>query len=346
MTKILIVDDESKNLYLLQALLSSNGYELESASNGAEALELALRTTPDMIISDILMPVMDGFSLCRACKEDERLRDIPFIFYTATYTDPKDEALAFSLGAERFIIKPTEPAQFLALLKETVEKFATGKEAAQHGTVEDGEYYKKYNAVLIHKLEGKVAELEEKNRKLEADSQARKKAEEKIRQQTSRAEALVRTAFNINSKLDLNAVLSSICEETANALAAPAVSLRMVDPGNQTISVVADYGLPPILREKSGQIPLSVFPSQLSPASDTPVIIPDAKAVPQLPNADLFQLLNLCSIVSVKIKHKDTFIGSLSVFSVDNVRQFSEDEIALLEGLSNQAAQAITNAHL
>jgi len=84
-----------------------------------------------MIISDILMPVMDGFALCRACKQDERLKDIPFIFYTATYTDPKDEEFALSLGAERFIVKPVEPDKFLALLRETIEAHAAGKLVAR-----------------------------------------------------------------------------------------------------------------------------------------------------------------------------------------------------------------------
>jgi PAS domain S-box-containing protein len=193
-TKILIVDDEPKNLYLLQVLLTSNGYELSSASNGAEALELALHDKPDVIISDILMPVMDGFSLCRACKEDERLRDIPFIFYTATYTYPKDEALALSLGAERFIIKPTEPEQFLVLLKETVEKFAAGKLVARRGKIASEEYYKEHNAALIRKLEGKVAELEETNRKLELDIEARRKAEDALRESENNYATLVDNA--------------------------------------------------------------------------------------------------------------------------------------------------------
>ena len=194
MTKILIVDDEEKNLYLLQMLLSANGYELASAANGAEALELALQVKPDVIISDILMPVMDGFSFCRACKEDGRLRDIPFIFYTATYTEPQDEALALSLGAERFIVKPTEPAEFLALLKETLEKHATGEPAARHGVIDDAEYYKEHSAALIRKLEDKVAELQEKNRRIEADNEARKKAEEELQESKNSYAALVENA--------------------------------------------------------------------------------------------------------------------------------------------------------
>ena len=118
MTELLIVDDNQQSRYLLQVLLTTNGFTVEAAANGVEALEQARRRPPEMIISDILMPVMDGFALCRAWKADKRLQDIPFVFYTATYTDSQDEEFALRLGAARFIVKPSEPENFLALLQE------------------------------------------------------------------------------------------------------------------------------------------------------------------------------------------------------------------------------------
>jgi len=125
--------------------------------------------------------VMDGFSLCRACKEDERLKNIPFVFYTATYTDPKDEEFALSLGADRFIIKPVEPDRFLALLSETWKNHEAGKAVAAPQPVEEAEHYKEYNAVLIRKLADKMLQLEEANRILERDITERKLAEEALR---------------------------------------------------------------------------------------------------------------------------------------------------------------------
>ena len=65
MTRILIADDNEQNLYMLQVLLTGYGYQVVSTDNGAKALEIARRDPPDMIVSDILMPVMDGFALCR-----------------------------------------------------------------------------------------------------------------------------------------------------------------------------------------------------------------------------------------------------------------------------------------
>ena len=104
--KILIVDDLQENRYLLEAMLSAQGFETESASNGIEALEHLKKQHFDAIISDLLMPKMDGFQLIRTCKKDPGLRKIPFIIYTATYTDKKDVDFGLSLGAARYLIKP------------------------------------------------------------------------------------------------------------------------------------------------------------------------------------------------------------------------------------------------
>ncbi|MFZ2445239.1 MAG: PAS domain S-box protein [Syntrophobacteraceae bacterium] len=180
MSKVLIVDDNQQNLYMLQVLLSSNGFQTELASNGAEALEHARRAPPDMIISDILMPVMDGYALCRAWKEDERLKDIPFIFYTATYTDPKDEDFALSLGADRFIVKPAAPDTLLALILETRDKFKAGGPVAAPRPVDETEYYQEYSATLIRKLENKLLQLEEANRILAREFKNRRRAEDAL----------------------------------------------------------------------------------------------------------------------------------------------------------------------
>jgi len=181
MKTVLIVDDNQENLYMLQVLLSANGFRVEMASNGTEALELAQSKTPDMIVSDILMPVMDGFALCRACKEDERLRDIPFVFYTATYTDPRDEDFALSLGADRFIIKPAEPVKLMAILREIMDNCKSRNPAGSNGPVEEAKYYKNYSEALIRKLEDKMLQLEEANRNLERDIAERRLVEKELK---------------------------------------------------------------------------------------------------------------------------------------------------------------------
>ncbi len=186
MNRALIVDDNAENLYLLESILRGSGFEVLCSKNGSEALELAKREMPDIIISDILMPVMDGFEFCRKCKEDYLLKQIPFIFYTATYTEPKDEEFALSLGADRFIIKPQKPDMLEKVIRETLEESRQdGSSLSYKPLGEEAEFLRLHNEVLFSKLEHKVAQLENEitNRKL---------AEKKITKLNNELEARVK----------------------------------------------------------------------------------------------------------------------------------------------------------
>jgi len=113
MKSILIVDDIKVNLKVLEVLLSRNGYNTTSALSGKDALSLLQIKPADLIISDILMPEMDGFQFCRLCKLDENLKHIPFIFYSSTHTETTARKLAQKVGAKAFITKPADPAMLL-----------------------------------------------------------------------------------------------------------------------------------------------------------------------------------------------------------------------------------------
>ncbi len=165
--RILVVEDNEDSRVLLESLLEANGYEVESAENGKVALTLATRRPPDLIISDILMPEMDGYVLCRAVKADELLRRIPFIFYTATYTDPADQKLAMDLGASKFIVKPMEIDAFLVEIKTLLENHKTEKlPTPQQPLVGDKDLQSGYAGVLAKKLDQKVRQLEEEKTRL------------------------------------------------------------------------------------------------------------------------------------------------------------------------------------
>jgi signal transduction histidine kinase/CheY-like chemotaxis protein len=122
MKTILIVEDNPQSAYMLNYLLTSNGYETFKAENGKLGLEIARKEHPDLIISDIMMPVMNGYKLCFEVKSDLHINHIPFIFYTATFTEIEDEKLAMSLGASEFVIKPASDTEILNLVRKYVSK--------------------------------------------------------------------------------------------------------------------------------------------------------------------------------------------------------------------------------
>ncbi len=154
MNRVLIVDDHAENRYLLRALLAGSGHVIDEARDGSEALAMAHRDPPDMVISDLLMPVMDGYTLLRHWKADERLRSVPFIIYTATYIEPSDERLALDLGADAFIIKPVETETFLRRISEVSQRAARGELAPTRlPAAVGGEVVKGYNQALVRKLE-------------------------------------------------------------------------------------------------------------------------------------------------------------------------------------------------
>ncbi|MFP5487877.1 MAG: response regulator, partial [Acidimicrobiia bacterium] len=184
MTRVLVVDDHEDNLYYLQALFGAQGYEVVQARHGAEALTLARRQPPDVIVSDLLMPVMDGYTLLRHWKADQRLRSVPFVVYTATYTEAEDERLALDLGADAFILKPAEPDEFLARLHQvlaTIEPSRPRTEDEPDGVDGEPELLKHYSETLIRKLEEKMLQLEDANAALQADIAERRRVESALR---------------------------------------------------------------------------------------------------------------------------------------------------------------------
>ncbi len=166
MTRVLIVDDKDDNLYLLRALLQGHGHTVVEAHHGAEALARARQDPPELVVSDLLMPVMDGYTLLRNWKSDARLHGIPFIVYTATYTDPRDEELALHLGADAFILKPAEPDVFISRMLEVLAKASGNAMSPQEPIADVQMQLKEYSEVLIRKLEDRTLRLEQANREL------------------------------------------------------------------------------------------------------------------------------------------------------------------------------------
>jgi len=164
--KILIVDDMEDGLYMLETILKGNGYEVVTALDGVEALNKLKEEAVDIIISDVLMPRMDGFQFCRECKKDPHLKEIPFIFYSATYTNKKDEEFALSFGVEKFIRKPVDLKVFLDSIEEVIKKHKKGVLVTPPKPVKEKIYLNEYSKRLINKLEIKVLALKKSEKQV------------------------------------------------------------------------------------------------------------------------------------------------------------------------------------
>lgn len=186
MTQALVVDDNLANRYLLRMLLQGHGYTVVEACHGEEALALAHQQPPAIIISDLLMPVMDGYTLLRQWKADERLTAIPFMVYTATYTDPKDERLALDLGADAFLIKPAEPDAVLACIEQLLAPPAPTSPRRRQPQGEETALLKGYSEALFRKLNKKLEGLELTNQKLRTEIAERQRTEAALRDSEAR----------------------------------------------------------------------------------------------------------------------------------------------------------------
>lgn len=172
MSRVLIVDDNEVNLYLLRTVLEGYGFEVDEACDGERALAGASLAMPDLIISDLLMPVMDGYTLLRHWRADARFRRIPFIVYTATYSEPQDRKLALDLGADAYILKTTEMDELMVRVRELLATSARRElEQAATPPTDSEVQLKEYSEVLIHKLEAKSVQLRQANQRLQQLSQ-------------------------------------------------------------------------------------------------------------------------------------------------------------------------------
>ncbi len=153
---LLIVDDQATNLKLLRAQLEAEGYAVAEARDGVDAMAGLERGKVDAVITELLMPRMDGYQLCCEIRKHPRLRDLPIIIYTAT--SPSDEQLALDVGANKYIRKPVSIEALVAALREVIANPHTGLRAE---AMPEAEVPKEYNEALVTKLEKENAELQQ-----------------------------------------------------------------------------------------------------------------------------------------------------------------------------------------
>lgn len=169
---ILVVEDVPNIQDLLAVTLRFKGYPVITASNGVEALDKIEKEHPSVVVTDILMPKMDGFALAQKIRTDPKTSQIPVIFLSATYVTPEDKEFALSLGAVHFLEKPVDTEEFLL----TVAEILTRDPATAPPPMGEREFYQGYRERLESKLKHKNTQITRTERLLKTLPEEQKPA--------------------------------------------------------------------------------------------------------------------------------------------------------------------------
>jgi two-component system cell cycle response regulator len=173
---ILVVDDTENNLKLSRAIFEIAGFKVITAEDGEQAFSVLAEKKVDLVITDILMPNIDGYLLCYTIRTSEKLKDLPIIIYSATYTSSSDEAMAKEMGADKFIRRPSPAEELVNAARHLLSdaRRNTHKILAKPKSIKATRLY---NEGLVHKLEKRNLELEEARKDLEQSEMRLKEAQ-------------------------------------------------------------------------------------------------------------------------------------------------------------------------
>ena len=332
--KILIVDDREENLYMLESLLKGSGYEVVSAVNGAEALEKIRSEGADMIISDILMPVMDGFKLCKEVRADNTLKDTPLVFYTSTYKDKRDEEFALKLGADRYIIKPMEPDKLLKILQDVMRDVEKGKEVPKKPVSEEKEeeILKLYSERLVNKLEKKMMDLER-------EVANRKRVEEKINHLNLVLHTIRKVNQLIVKEKDPIRLLQGVCDNLIKNRGYNSAWIVILDESGRLVrSAEAGLGkefLPLAEQLKGGDLP---YCARETLSKSGVVVIKDPSS--SCTDCPLHEKFHDAKAMSIRLEYEEKVYGML-VVSVPAGSVTDEEEQSLFHEVAGDIAFAL-----
>ena len=213
MATILIVDDLAANRKFLVTLLRHQGHRLLEAADGREGLAAVQAEHPDLVITDVLMPVMDGYEFVRQLRLDPATSGIPVVFYTAHYGEREARALALSSGVSDVLTKPAESAEVLKI----VGRVLSGE--SETGMPPDAsplttEFDREHLRLLTDKLSEKAGDLRTAN---------------------ARLRALINIGLELASERDSDRLLQSVCVAARDLFGATYVTLGIVDRNDRTV---------------------------------------------------------------------------------------------------------------
>ena len=322
--RVLVTDDNTTNRKLLRVVLEAENHVVLEADNGISALQLLDQTEVDAVISDILMPEMDGYRLCYEIRKNPKLRRLPFIVYTASYTSSSDEKVAIQFGVDKFLRKPASGDEILKSLHEVLAaaKIHTREELQ---IPEEAEAMREYSQVLVRKLEETIVDLSAANQTLQT---------------------LHELSQKILNTLDLQKILQEFLDKALSIGPFDLGVIRLFEPNNKSLRVAATKGYVDdkninYLTMALTQEAIGVNLSQVISQRKTLI----AENVPESEGWGSFKREGVRAAIMFPIWTEDEILGIVQLGSRKSQKIPSRDA-SLLEALASQAGIAIQKARL
>jgi response regulator RpfG family c-di-GMP phosphodiesterase len=318
MATILIVDDRPINRQFLVTLLGYAGHRLVEAADGAEALNSVRAEKPDLVITDILMPTMDGYEFVGQLREDPKFASIPVLFYTATYREREARSLAKAAGVQYVLTKPAQPEMILGIVEAALSQNPLPIPAPEPVTRPPLDPVQ----VVSTKLTAKMSELDSLGKRLEA---------------------LIEVVLKLASEGEPKRLLEIACEAARVIVGAEYAAIGILEEGEQTLKHFIISGMDSETVAQIGALPTGKGVLGKLLAEGRPIRLTDIGADPDSvgfpPGHPAMR-----SFLGVSLASPTSLYGRLYLTEKVGASEFSEEDEHVAIALAAQVAVAYENA--
>ena len=242
---ILLVDDRPTDRRLLRVVLGYAGYRLIEAANGEEALKLVRQRRPDLVITDILMPIMDGYELVLAIRQHPEIATTRVIFYSATYRTEEARTLGIATGAARFITKPTDPEELLSIVETVLNEAPHESKSMPAAAQLERAHFQLINDKLLEKTES-----------LEREIAGHKRTQAALKESARLAGLVADVQTLLSCATELCPPLQQCAESMVRGLDGALARIWTLDAGKEVLELQANAGLDSHFDSAQARIPM------------------------------------------------------------------------------------------
>jgi len=316
MAKVLVADDRPLNRQFLTTLLGYGGHLLLEAADGADALAQVRSEHPDLVIADVLMPVMDGYEFVRQLRNDPTVAGTTVIFFTASYHEREARALAESCGVRHVLIKPAEPEQILEVVDQALSM------AQNPVPTPTQQFEQEHLRLLTDKLSLSSNELEASNQRL-AD--------------------LLEAGRMLAAERDGERMLARLCHSAREIIGARLAFLGVLPADKRLLHPLFVSGMDAKTSAAIGPIDAGDGILAKLMEQSAPICIQDLASVPS-PNGSSSPSLTTSSFLGIRLSTSTGIYGLIWLLEKFGGGEFSQADERVLASLAAQAGVAYENA--